>query len=74
MTKKITMPKEVKEKVNFIKDFAKNMGYDIYEDYYISYLNNRSAYSIELGGTSDGEGYPYSWAWYTDTDTWDEMH
>ena len=71
MSKKITMPQEVKEKVNFIKDFAKNMGYDTYEDYYTVWKNNRPAYSIELGGTSDIEGNPYSWAWYTDN--WEEM-
>lgn len=72
MPKKIIMPQEIKEKVNFIKDFAKNMGYNIYEDYYKSWINNRPAYFIELCETSDSEGNPYSWAWYTDT--WDEIH
>ena len=55
------------EQISIIKDFAEKMGYEIHEEDYKHCRNGRPCHSIELIGTSDGEGYPYGWAWYTDT-------
>ena len=57
----------MEEKIGIIKDFAKKMGYTIKETKYKHDFNNRPCYMIELIGTLDGEGEPYSWAWYLDT-------
>ena len=57
---------DVKRKINAIKTFAKEMGYKTKENKYKDYENNRPCYSIELIGTSDCDGNPYAWAWYTD--------
>ena len=43
------------------------MGYTIKETKYQHDFNNRPCYMIELIGTLDCEGEPYSWAWYLDT-------
>ena len=43
------------------------MGYTTNETKYKHGFNNRLCYMIELIGTSDSEGEPYSWAWYLDT-------
>ena len=57
----------MEKKIEIIKDFAKKMGYTIKETKYQHDFNNRPCYMIELIGTLDGEGEPYSWAWYLDT-------
>ena len=67
--------KEVMEKeLAIIRDFANKMGYEVNEYAYTTYSYNpkdtgRPAYIIELEGTSDSEGNPYCWAWFTDTYT-----
>ena len=57
----------MEKQIEIIKDFAKKMGYTIKETKYQHDFNNRPCYMIELIGTLDGEGEPYSWAWYLDT-------
>lgn len=57
----------MKKRIEIIKEFARQMGYETYEDDYMNYMNNRPCYCIELVGTSDSEGNSYAWAWYTDT-------
>ena len=59
------------ERMEYIREFAKNMGYTVFEENYEHYDNNRPCHSIELVGTADSEGNSYSWAWYTDT--WEEF-
>lgn len=54
----------MKRKIEIIKRFAKDMGYEIEESRYN--YHNRPCYMIELIGTSDSEGNYYSWAWYID--------
>lgn len=63
---------KIKDKLNAIREFAKQMGYKIEEREYTHCDNKRPLYSIELIGTWDSEGYPYSWVWYLDTgeETW----
>ena len=57
----------MEKKIEIIKDFAKKMGYTIQETKYEHNFNNRPCYMIELIGTLDSEGEPYSWTWYLDT-------
>lgn len=57
----------MEKKIEIIKEFAKKMGYITKETKYKHAFNNRPCYMIELIGTLDGEGEPYSWAWYLDT-------
>ena len=63
---------KVEKKVNIIREFAKKMGYTTTEEYYTvssggwsvePKYHNTDAFYIELNGTSDSEGNPYSWAW-----------
>ena len=58
----------MKRKIEIIKNFAKEMGYEIREEKYYHYKNGRPCYHIELLGTIDNEGDPYSWAWFLDTE------
>lgn len=62
---------KAQERMEYIREFAKNMGYTVFEENYEHYDNNRPCHSIELVGTADSEGNSYSWAWYTDT--WEEF-
>ena len=55
------------EKIEIIKKFAKDMGYTIDTYYYTHCFNGKKCFGIELIGTSDAEGNPYSWAWYVET-------
>lgn len=72
MTKKLEQRMmKANQRIKYIKQFAKNMGYEAWEDDYTSWKNNRPCHSIELAGKQDSEGNPYCWAWYTDT--WEEM-
>lgn len=68
MSKKNNNGKEtILKELEIIKKFAKEMGYNYFIDEYDNCENGRPMLSIELNGTSDSEGNPYSWAWYTDT-------
>lgn len=62
---------KAQERMEYIREFAKNMGYTVFEENYEHYDNNRPCHSIELVGTADSEGNSYSWAWYVDT--WEEF-
>lgn len=62
---------KAQERMEYIREFAKNMRYTVFEENYEHYDNNRPCHSIELVGTADSEGNPYSWAWYTDN--WEEF-
>lgn len=62
---------ETYKRLMIIRKFAEQMGYGINESDYTHCFNNRPCHSIELLGTCDSEGDPYSWAWYTDT--WEEF-
>lgn len=62
---------KAQERMEYIREFAKNMGYTVFEANYEHCDNNRPCHSIELDGTADSEGNPYAWAWYTDT--WEEF-
>ena len=72
--KQITMKQDMENKITIIKDFAKKMGYSTNEYDYKCYSynpkdNGRPAHIIELNEVYDGEGNPYSWAWFTDNYT-----
>lgn len=72
--KKTTMKETMEKSIEIIKNFAESMGYETIEYDYTTYAryskeNNRPAHAIELIGTYDCEGEPYTWAWYTDTYT-----
>lgn len=54
------------KRIEIIRDFAEKMGYEVNEIEYTHCRNHRKCYSIELTGTWDGEGYPFSWSWYLD--------
>lgn len=58
---------EMNRRIAIIKDFAKKMGYETYEEDYDHCSNGRPCHSISLEGTADSEGNEYSWAWYRDT-------
>jgi len=57
----------MEKRIAIIKDFASKMGYSINEGDYHYYGTERMAHSIELAGTEDSEGNPYSWQWFLDT-------
>lgn len=59
------------QRMQIIYKFAADMGYDAVFQTYTHCDNGRPCCSISLEGTSDGEGIPYSWVWYTDT--WEEF-
>lgn len=61
---------EAYRKMNAIIQFAKEMGYETYQEDYHAYDDDRPCHSIEIN-KYDSEGNPYSWVWYTDT--WEEM-
>ena len=67
--------KLAEKKIEIIKQFATDMGYETWEEDYTTSAcfrdGGRPAHSIELDGKYDCEGNPYCWAWYTDT--WEEM-
>lgn len=65
------MHAEMLNKIEIICDFAKKMGYEAIVDQFRHIYTGRPVYSIELIGTVDSNGYPYCWAWYTDT--WEEV-
>ncbi len=58
----------MKERIAYIKDFAKKMGYEISEYKYTHCDNGRPCLCVELIGTCDSEGNPFVWAWYLDTE------
>lgn len=66
--------KTVENKIEIIKNFARQMGYetDVYEYNYAGYRRrevkeNEKCIAIDLIGTADSEGNPYSWAWSLQT-------
>lgn len=67
MTDKELKKTTMENRIKIIKDFAFKMGYEVYIDEYESCRDGRPMISIELSETYDGDGNPYSWAWYTDT-------
>lgn len=75
--KNINISNISRNKIDAIKDFASKMDYEINE-YNYTYARNwpcdkgkygRPCYCIELIGTCDSEGDPYSWSWFVDTGT-----
>ena len=60
------LPWKIQVTVDIIKDFAENMDYKAVEGTYKNVSNNRPFYLIELEGTHDSNGNPYSWGWYLD--------
>lgn len=71
MSKKEKRYLEAHKRMEYIRRFAKEMGYEAYMEEYESCFNSRPCVSIELIGTSDSEGNAFGWAWYTDT--WEEF-
>ena len=65
--KKEIRKEKMNERISYIKEFAKKMGYSINDYEYENCINSRPSRSVELLGTSDVEGNPYGWAWYIDT-------
>ena len=62
---------KVQKQLITIRRFAKEMGYKTCESNYEHPINNRQCHYIELLGTWDSDGEPFTWAWYTDT--WEEV-
>lgn len=62
---------EAQKRMNYIFNFAKEMGYSVLKSEYEHCKNHRPCVSLELSGTWDSEGNPFAWAWYTDT--WEEF-
>ena len=67
MNKKEQRELEMKNRIKIIKEFAEKMDYEISVHRYKAYGYGRPCKSIELIGTIDSEGNPFSWAWYLDT-------